>query len=337
MDTVFGTMDSVISYSVFLTDSVTFEGEIRLSKAHGLLSFVSFHHLAGETMSGRFDLVGLKDSNQSSGYALPGKTDFFPYSIGDSLVLSHSGQRMLSPGQWEEFTEYLKVDITALDTTLSGLAISGVAQRFDEQLFYIGTDNSFTFDFPLLGHALEHPVSVPHGADVSGVYHGNLVSQPRWAQEGISEVVLRTGGYETDICGVIIVDGLSLFQDYSSEYGFMYSQAGSISMPPEEYRLLAARGANFSYNDWPHRLSVDEAEPMGTLNIYPNPADEQVNISLDAQGEVELSVYDLTGNEVLTGRLMGQGEVDISTLAAGMYIFRLTSSEGTAAQCLVVK
>jgi hypothetical protein len=68
------------------------------------------------------------------------------------------------------------------------------------------------------------------------------------------------------------------------------------------------------------------------VNVYPNPANEQLNISIPALGEaVTVSIYNLNGQVVKTTQLEGNmiTPIDISTLSGGMYLVRIVSAEGT--------
>ncbi len=74
---------------------------------------------------------------------------------------------------------------------------------------------------------------------------------------------------------------------------------------------------------------LQEVETQGIL-IYPNPADNQLNIQFDrlAQGEVEVVISDLTGKQLINSRLMAQVGVNLivmstDELSSGMYLLSL--------------
>ena len=62
---------------------------------------------------------------------------------------------------------------------------------------------------------------------------------------------------------------------------------------------------------------LDE-QPEENLTVYPNPATDFIQV--DSQNEV--SIYDLTGQLVLKG----QGRMDISSLACGVYFVKSGAS-----------
>ena len=73
---------------------------------------------------------------------------------------------------------------------------------------------------------------------------------------------------------------------------------------------------------------------------FPNPANNNVTISLDATGNAVLSVTDLSGKVAMTKDLTlnnGQTNVDISGLDAGVYIFNVLFEDGQTSQFNVVK
>ncbi len=67
------------------------------------------------------------------------------------------------------------------------------------------------------------------------------------------------------------------------------------------------------------------------VNVYPNPSDG--NITIDADGNTELlsySVYDVTGAKVTSGVLgRGKTKINLSTLAPGLYLINVNTSETT--------
>lgn len=76
----------------------------------------------------------------------------------------------------------------------------------------------------------------------------------------------------------------------------------------------------------------------------PNPARSttKINFSLPAAGDAKLSIYDLAGRRIstlnLANRAVGPNDVavDVSTLAAGIYVYRLEAGEFSATRKMVV-
>ncbi len=84
-----------------------------------------------------------------------------------------------------------------------------------------------------------------------------------------------------------------------------------------------------------------EGEEIGNqtgFSIYPNPANEVVNIlfNSDINNNEILKVYDATGKEVLTGLVTDDhAQLNISLLAQGMYFVKLVSSSESQAKSFI--
>ncbi len=86
-------------------------------------------------------------------------------------------------------------------------------------------------------------------------------------------------------------------------------------------------------------VSIAEANVIEGM-AYPNPANDNVTVSIDGEGVASLKVTDISGKTVMTNSLNldeGKTDVSISTLDAGMYIFNVTLENGKTAQFNVVK
>lgn len=335
---VLGTMDSVKTFDVYETDSSTVVGSISLSKNHGLTSFVPFKLLDGQGIDSSivWELVGMENDSQAFGYAMPEGSDYFPYAVGDRILLKFSSYRNLGPNIWEPFTDLLAIDITQLDTLVYG--ISGVAARYDSMGFYMSTDSNFNFSFKLLHDMVDNPYSVPHISDLTGTqpYPSVIPSIPTWIESN-GEVIANVGGYERDVCdSTIIVDGLALFQSYSSEYGFIYSNSSSLGGPPETYELCAAEGENFSFGTWPTLLSLDNVSDEVAVKMYPNPANDQLFISMPEASNAELIVWNMAGIQVMQSNI-SNGELDVSKLRSGIYFFQVSTEGARSTHRIVIQ
>lgn len=74
--------------------------------------------------------------------------------------------------------------------------------------------------------------------------------------------------------------------------------------------------------------------------VYPNPANDAVNISINAEGDAKLIVTDISGKVVMNNAislLNGKSKVNIASLETGVYIFNVVLENGTSSQFSVVK
>lgn len=86
--------------------------------------------------------------------------------------------------------------------------------------------------------------------------------------------------------------------------------------------------------------TVEVAEQQGfAFNVYPNPADEVINLRHYLSGNVEAEIYDGAGrmvwnNSLLTNTLM----LDVSSWDSGLYLFLLRREDGmSSAQRFLVR
>lgn len=88
-------------------------------------------------------------------------------------------------------------------------------------------------------------------------------------------------------------------------------------------------------------LSVNENSLNGLVRIFPNPAQGEVNISInsDVQGLVDISIIDLSGKVIKSINQLNSSNIsiNISDLSAGIYTIRIDSSNGVSMNKLVVR
>jgi hypothetical protein len=87
-------------------------------------------------------------------------------------------------------------------------------------------------------------------------------------------------------------------------------------------------------------LGASDLEAFASLVLYPNPADNQVNLSNPTQMELsDVTIYDLTGRIIHKVDLTNMGSeiaIDVSTLANAPYLLVIKGSQGTSTKTLIV-
>jgi hypothetical protein len=86
-------------------------------------------------------------------------------------------------------------------------------------------------------------------------------------------------------------------------------------------------------------VSIAEANIVEGM-AYPNPANDNITVSIEGEGVATLNVTDVSGKIVLSNSLNlvgGKSEISISSLDAGIYIFNVLLENGKSAQFNVVK
>lgn len=76
----------------------------------------------------------------------------------------------------------------------------------------------------------------------------------------------------------------------------------------------------------------------GTVHVFPNPARDQVHLLIEEQGYNRMNLFDQTGRMVLSGQVVqGMNSLQVSELAAGIYVMKLLGTAGSLEWKLVVE
>ena len=77
---------------------------------------------------------------------------------------------------------------------------------------------------------------------------------------------------------------------------------------------------------------ISENSNKGSLNIYPNPATDELNIKLNNLGDVALiNIYDLQGRLIQSEKAIkneSNQKISITNLVSGLYFISLEKSNG---------
>ncbi len=85
-------------------------------------------------------------------------------------------------------------------------------------------------------------------------------------------------------------------------------------------------------------LNTTNVDFETSIAIYPNPASDVVNITLqDTSRTIEISVYDALGRVVMPSKNLDVGRLDISGLSSGVYYIKIIQEGNKAVKRLIVK
>ena len=86
-------------------------------------------------------------------------------------------------------------------------------------------------------------------------------------------------------------------------------------------------------------LSADELEKAARVGVFPNPADDQIQISTTGfTGNVILTISDATGRSVLTEKMnAGVQTMNVSFLSPGVYNLIIQDQKKQAVTRLIVR
>jgi hypothetical protein len=169
--------------------------------------------------------------------------------------------------------------------------------------------------------------------------------EPEFANPAQTRVVTQTNG-STVLFNIILYNNPNIPFVVGQRYGY-------------DVRCQCADGSGFS--DWanitPEATFVVPAPPPGvnvgddnklssagiqTMNIFPNPAEDIVNIELEMseEGSVEILLMNALGQTVMQDRSSGKTTVnrmDVSDLEAGIYMLSVRTTTGMITERLIVK
>jgi hypothetical protein len=102
------------------------------------------------------------------------------------------------------------------------------------------------------------------------------------------------------------------------------SSATGLASGNYEVVVTDANGCTFSTTVFvSHTTSIDEKESVFTVQLSPNPANENVRIELGSQEMMQLEILDLSGRIVLQSTVQQQAIINTSLLSDGSYHVRI--------------
>ena len=85
-------------------------------------------------------------------------------------------------------------------------------------------------------------------------------------------------------------------------------------------------------------LSINEVENMFGLNVYPNPANDVINVSLNKSTNGTISIVDVAGKVVKTSSINGlTSSINSSDLTNGVYYVTITDGTSIVTEKVVIK
>ena len=87
----------------------------------------------------------------------------------------------------------------------------------------------------------------------------------------------------------------------------------------------------------PCNVGVDENNNNTSINIYPNPVANQLNITTTCNQPLELTLYDIATRKLLQQSFTGAVSLNTSQLANGIYFYQLTNKNGIVKTGKIVK
>jgi ELWxxDGT repeat protein len=116
---------------------------------------------------------------------------------------------------------------------------------------------------------------------------------------------------------------------------------GTVSSTPGDFFLLngyiyftaysdGTTGGTKTYRIADQNLGIDSNSIKNKIAIYPNPASNRINISIDKATNFEAIIYDTVGKEV--GTYKNQKTIDVSNFNSGIYLIKIADLESKTAK-----
>ncbi len=102
----------------------------------------------------------------------------------------------------------------------------------------------------------------------------------------------------------------------------------------------ALKFTTFVIGESTNGVGINENLVTKSLNVYPNPASDAVNVTFESNSIATVSITDLFGRTVYTNSAnAGKNNISINTsnLSTGMYLVNVTSSNGSVSSKITIK
>ena len=90
---------------------------------------------------------------------------------------------------------------------------------------------------------------------------------------------------------------------------------------------------NFLLSD---HMSIDDLDGIGEISVYPNPVKDILNISSKKKIK-EISVFNIAGQKVLNSINVKNGQLNVSSLSSGVYVFQVKMENGKVETFKIIK
>lgn len=166
-------------------------------------------------------------------------------------------------------------------------------------------------------------ITAPHiyGEQAGEVYLYNKSENGQWTEvqnvEAEEDVVQKFYGWSVDLNGGNLIVGAPR-DDFDENGENEMNDAGSAYI---------FSGSN---------MSVVDNSNFNSIKIYPNPVENQLNIT-SKEAVKSISVYNLTGQKIISNSKISNNQINVSSLPKGNYVFRVELDNGKIETFKIVK
>jgi hypothetical protein len=98
-----------------------------------------------------------------------------------------------------------------------------------------------------------------------------------------------------------------------------------------------AQGWDYFINIIDECAAVEELTLENQLSIYPNPAVDNIHITLPENAQALFTLYDMQGRILIKEEVSNRSRVEVNSLASGMYIYKVTTGKESQTGKLIIK
>ena len=113
--------------------------------------------------------------------------------------------------------------------------------------------------------------------------------------------------------------------------------AVDVTLKPGEYRLYSTVKMDTEPFQFKEQQNTISNSRNTDVQIFPNPADNFVNISVPNKHDVKLEIFSLTGKRVYFDRFVGHTTIGTAAFKAGTYFIRITNADICQTERLILK
>jgi hypothetical protein len=242
----------------------------------------------------------------------------YVYARDNGTIASGSYNEGLSFEVGNIFDMVTTADLTAINVVINSVAVAG-AQMFVKlysidpatgDFIYVDESNPYTLTTANLGQTVSLPFI--NGAATLNAGESYLVVAGS----------LGDGGASNDL--VVGTAGVS-----EAQTSFYLDEAGTWFYTTSTPMVRM----NFDPS-----ASINEVENAFGLNVYPNPASDVINVTLNKEVTATVNVVDVTGKVVKTSTINGTTtSINTAGLSSGVYYVNITDGTSVSTEKVVIK
>lgn len=176
-------------------------------------------------------------------------------------------------------------------------------------------------------HQAEKKSSIINNAKQANtvIVPSNLVEQ---SQQEFNTLYLEYLAQNKKLTPAQLSSMISIAQQCPSYYGISVYQARTVlfDITKQTYRN-ACENVSPSKSSKRMAQTIDNAEQLTSVNVFPNPANNQLFVNADDYTQVSVKLYNIMGILVADKVVVNNNSIDISNFASGVYTYKVYNND----------